>query len=356
MYVDLWEWFNGYYRYPDERQRLPQCFSEARKYMEKAPQQALSLLDQGRLLADKLAEPFWVLFFEYWQCEMHTFYIEDLNAGMDLAVRMTVEARKPLYKQCPVLPRVYRVLLDTYVLCDPVGYEDKIRETLAYMETEITLDYDTHCLLETRKARLADALEDFAEVKAATLRYLALSENNGFQKSSAYLDLCYISYREGDLDATLGFANEAETWARRFNRRRRVSTALSWQALVARKKGNEETALRHFRQALAQAEELGVAPSYYEPLCEFHEAGGQSDTALKLRERQLSELAGKGYNHDECELRLKRCRLLGRMGLPLDDEVAEARTAGDRLLKPARFLAKLDRVLQGDYTEQSTRG
>lgn len=352
MYVDLWEWFNSYYRRQDERVRLPDCFSQARKYMEKAPQQSLALLDQGRLLAEKLTEPFWVLFFDYWRCEMYTFYIEDLRAGMDLAVRVAVEARKPLYKQCPVLPRVYRILLDSYVLSDPIGYEDKIRETIAYMQNEIMLDYDTHCLLETRIARLADALEDRDELKAATLRYLALSEHNGFQKSSAYLDLCYISYREGDLEATLDYAFEAETWARRFNRKRRISSALSWQALVARKRGDEETAERLFRQALAQAEELGVPPSYYEPLCEFHEAGGQADNALKLRDRQINELAGKGYNHDECELRLKRCRLLGRMGLPLDDEIAEARKAGDRLLKPARFLAKLNRVLQGNFSEE----
>src|SRR5215510_736492 len=144
---------------------------------------------------------------------------------------MTIEARKPQYRNCTVLARAYRVLLDAHVLIDPVGYEDKIRETLAYMENEIALDHDTHCILEARKANLAFALDDFEEARDAALRYLEISESSEFQKSSAYLMLCGHAYHDGDLETTMSLAIDAEMCARRVARKKRTSTALAWQAL-----------------------------------------------------------------------------------------------------------------------------
>src|SRR5260221_2806176 len=342
IYVDLWGWFESFrweaqHSGDRDRQEMIRVYYQAWRSGETGPEQALGLMTQGYKLAEMLNERCWMLFFDYWRCEMFMFYLEDLNAGLDAAVRMTVEARKPQYQGCPVLACAYRVLLDAHVLIDPVGYEDKIRETLDYMEHQIALDHDTHCILEARKANLEFALDDFEAAKAATLHYLELSETSDFQKSSAFLMLCGYSYWQGDLNSTLGYATNAETFARRVGRKKRIATALAWQALVARKHGDEEAAQRLCRQALAQAETLGVSPSYYEPLCDYHEIGGEPDKALKMRDRQLEDLIGTGYIHDECEIRLKRCRLLGRMGLPVEAEIAGARASATRLLKPARY-------------------
>ena len=61
---------------------------------------------------------------------------------------------------------------------------------------------------------------------------------------------------------------------------------------------------------------------------------------------------GKGQLAYECQVRLKRCRLLARMGQPLDEEVTAARAAAARLRAPDWYLGQLERILAGHLDER----
>ena len=59
-------------------------------------------------------------------------------------MRLTTEARKERYAECPVRSRVFFVLVNVYYLLDFFGYEPEIMDLLDYMEKEIVMDEDTH--------------------------------------------------------------------------------------------------------------------------------------------------------------------------------------------------------------------
>lgn len=359
MDVDLWGWFDRFYwdawRSGDsERLRIVHLYHAAWDHMEGDPRQAITYLEQGKAQAAKLGEPCWMLFYDYWLSEAHLFYLDDVRAGLDRAVKTAVEARKPIYQHCPVRARVYRILIDAYMVLDPVGYVDKIRETSDYMEKEIPQDDDTRYLTQARKARLAFVFDKLDEAFDEALRFLAMSEDSDFQQTYAYSLLCQFSYLRGDLEAALQYALDGEITARRCDRRASVAALLAWQALLRHKLGEPELAAALYRQAVARTAALGIVPyeGYYEAACEYLELIDKPEEAFRLREQQLAEALTSSSPYSICECRLKRCQLLKRMGeragkngLPtLAEELAAAREAAKLLIAPAYLLEKLEKL------------
>lgn len=354
--IDLWGWFDGLYwdsirEGKAEQIRLIEFFYHARAYMETMPQQAVMLLQQARDLAVHLNEPYLKLFYDYWITEAYLFYIDDQKTGLDLAVRTAVEARKPLYEHCPVRARVFRALVDAYMIRDPIGYADKIAETTEFMQREIPLDEDTEHLLQARRVGLAFAFDRLDEAIQEALRFLAITEHSDFQQTSAYGMLCRFHYLKGDLDAAEQYAAAGEQCAQRSERKGSLASLLAWKALFSRKRGEIHYAELCYQLATSKMKALGRTPysAYYEALCDYHELAGEPEKALVLRDQQLAEAIASTSPHGICETRLKRCELLKRMKHPaLNDELTAARDAAKALLKPAHFLAKLDRVITED--------
>ena len=125
------------------------------------------------------------------------------------------------------------------------------------------------------------------------------------------------------------------------------------QALHLQRNGEPDEAARLFAQGIAHYERIAVKPrgGYYHVVSAYYEAIGESERALEYLERELKEEMIIGSAPGIAECRLGRCRLLGRLGLPLEDELAAAREAAQALKKPLRILSKLDRVAAGDYEE-----
>lgn len=359
MDVDLWGWFDRFYwdalRNGDsERLRMVQLYHAAWDHMEGDPKQAIAYLEQGKAQAQRIGEPCWTLFYDYWLSEAHLFYLDDARGGLDRAVKTAVEARKPMYEQCPVRARVYRILIDVYMVLDPVGYVDKIRETSAYMENEVPQDDDTRYLTQARKSRLAFILDQLDEAYDEGLRFLAISEESDFQQTYAYSLLCHYAYLRGDLQIALKYALDGETAARRCDRRASIAALLAWQALLRHKLGEPAVAEMIYRQATARMANLGIVPyeTYYDAVCEYLELTDRIEEALRLRGNQLREALASKSPYSICESHLKRCELLMRMGdragkgdIPsLAQELADAREAAKALLAPAYYLAKLDKV------------
>ena len=136
------DWFNQFEAQAraagdNRRLRLVELVFEADQHRETSPDQMLSLIEEGRQLARQLGESWWALFFDDRRAGALMKYKGDAIAGLELAVRNALEARKPLYEQFPWRFRIHDHLVVGYLHTDPVGYADEIRQVLDWLATQV---------------------------------------------------------------------------------------------------------------------------------------------------------------------------------------------------------------------------
>ncbi|MBN1563246.1 MAG: hypothetical protein JXA10_05370 [Anaerolineae bacterium] len=356
--ADVWGWIRNF-RYAAQRdndrqrQRLVDLHDEAIRLRRRSADEALPVFQEGRELARMLNEKCWEVWLWHWECEVYVFYYGDMAMARDETTKLLVEIRKPMYESCPAIGRCYRIYVDTHVFIDPVGYEQEVREMIAYMQQRVPLDYDTQCLLIARLVNLDFALGDFDKAKERALEYLAISRS-AFRLANAHADMCFMEYVHGNLESALAHALESEKNARRtLHNRTSLPQAIAWQALLAYKLGytHLEPDLL-FQRAITEGGTTrdNTSNLFIEGVSRYLELHDKPDQAVEYRQRELSWLLGRSQFYAETEARLELCRLLGRMGKLTPDDTAAAREVASHLLNPALYLARLDRVEQGDYT------
>ncbi len=358
--MSVWDWIEEFAAEADanddeERRRLWETQMRAFGHGKENPDLMLAALDEGRALAQRLGESWWVLHFDHWRLQALLHYKLDYREVLDVAVRATLEARKPAYSQLPQRICLHEDLIYAYLGIDPLGNADAIRSALEYMRSEVTDDLDCrYCVQNCRTefALLRNALDEAEESARLTLAmadedvHRSTAEHHG---AYAHCDLCEVAHRREDWDALRESATEGEALARRTDEHLKVAEFLLWQALLARREGDEELGRRRLRHALSRSRSVRALPGtgYYNILCAYHEMGGELEKALEVRDVELRRLLGKGRLHDECRCRVKRCGLLARMGRPLDEELTAARESARRLRDPAPHLDELDRIERG---------
>ncbi len=87
---------------------------------------------------------------------------------------------------------------------------------------------------------------------------------------------------------------------------------------------------------------------WFETLCAWKLLDEDVAGALRVRDREWKAIQGRGMLAYECGCRVERCRLLARLGRPLEEELTAARDAGGKRRAPAPRLAELDRIDRGD--------
>jgi hypothetical protein len=312
----------------------------------------LALLDEGRDLARRLAEPWWVLFFEFWRTETMIHYLGDYTRLLDQAVATALEARKPRYEHHPLRFAVYGHLTAAYLYIDPRGYETEIEQSLAHLEKELPDVREERYILMARRRSFAEELGRLDEALAINERALALMDgdpnryNALHHQTGNYSAACRLHFLRGDWDALGECAVTGEALARRKESKKQLALFLLWRALVSRRAGQEELALRLCRTATARMGRLGAPPgeSYYDALGTYYELGGNLSAALKVRERHLAEIRGKGMLATECDAHIQRCRVLARMGRLTAADLAAARAAAARLRAPGHYLGEIERI------------
>lgn len=339
-----------------DRLRLLELVRAADGHRETNPDLMLSLLDEGRQLARRLREPWWELFYDDRRAGALMKYKGDARAGLELAVRNALEARKPQYEQFPWRFRIYDHLVVGYLNTDPVGYADEVREALAYLERDLPPDGSPKYLVLARRRWLAGELGRSDEAEALARRALALAEadpDTVTARSHAvfcFSHLCEIAWRRRDADALRDLAGVGEGLARQAGHQLELAEFQMWQALLARLDGDEEKARRLHRLATRRVARLGMPPDhiFFDAACAYHEqagGGAELDDALATRRREVAGLAGKGRWAAEARSRLRLCRLLRRAGRLAPDEVEAARAAIARLRRPGPLLADLAAVV-----------
>jgi hypothetical protein len=323
-------------------------FERAMSFKETDPDQALTILREGRQQAQSLQEPRWVLFFDHWQLQILLFHKFDYRAILDLAVRAVVEACQPSLADFPQRVCLHEDLIFAYATIDPIGYADRIEQALDYMRREITPGMEcVHCI-EGCRAHFELSRERWDEARTCALRALSLADDAGsaHYAASAYQRLCLAAWYIKDLTALADWAVVGEAAAVRSDRRSLIAEFILWQAVTARHTRDEGSAQRLLRSAGARMNRLAVPPSeeYFEALCGFHELGGKITRALHVRDKQLATVADSGQLAYECRVRLRRCRLLVQLGQLQPADRESAREAVRKLRAPASYLQELDRI------------
>ena len=340
----------------DERLRMLRFETEGYSLRETDPDRALALFEEGRRLALALNEPWWAMFYEHSRTAALIHFRRDYSNVLEMAVRAALEVRKPLYDQFPLRTSVFDDLIAAYLGIDPSGYAGEIRQAIASVEGILPDGPDgARYLLLARRRLLAIELNQFDDAFAVTEQELALADADPDKSRSRHFSVfiydtrCEIAHRRGDWEALDQAAAAGEEVARQVGHQLELSEILLWQALSARRSGDEEKARRLYRTAAAKLGRLKMPPKKggYDALAGYHEMAGDLAAALSVRDQELRTVLGKGRLAYETRCRIVRCGLLARLGRPLDEELKAGREAAARLRNPAPELEKLEHVAGG---------
>jgi hypothetical protein len=354
--MTIWDWIHDFEQqaraaHDAQRVRLTAIHSEAYEHRETDPDHMLSMLQEGRRLAQALREPWFVAFFDHWITETFIYYKDDYREVIDHAVRLTLEVRKPTYDQFPLRFAVYCNLVSAYLCVDPRGYARPIREALDYLATLVPPEGSDRYLLQARRHWFAYEIGAFDEANRLALEELEMADADPDRYTARHHEvdthkaMCWIAFRRTDWAALAGHAALGEERAREMEYRYELAQFLLWRALIAARDGHHDEAKRLCRQGTHQMARLGQPPgeSYYDALAAYHEVGGDLAAAWEVRERELSTTLGKGQLAYESQVRIKRVRLLRRLGRDSGEEEAAAREAIAKLREPGWYLGELER-------------
>jgi hypothetical protein len=346
-----------------ERLRLTEIHCEAWPHRETNPDRMIALFQQGRCLAASLREPWWELYFDYWELDARLHWKRDYRGALDLAVGNVLKSRAPRFTGFPLNFSIQRDLAGVYLGTDPLGYENEVVEALDYLEREFRPEgSDRYLLLGSRRA-LAVTCNRLQEARDISLQALALmdADRSGCPTDHfavpVYGSLCFIDARRADWESLAGWARLGEETVLRAGQRLDAAQFLMWQAVRARRARDERNAQRLRRRAESLMARTGMGPCdvFWEASADFHEAGGDLAGALDTRARQWDHLVDRGMLANECYCLLERCRLLARVGQLEPTEADAVRRAAAPLRAPATYLAELAAIEAGDTTRPGER-
>lgn len=359
MRTDLWGWFNRYAAQAflegnQFKQRMVQVYDMGWESLRaERPDDALKNFAEGLRIAKTLHEPCWELFFEYWTAETLVFYKSDYHTGLEHSIKMGAKAHQEAYQNCPVRARVYYTLMYVYYAMDAVGYEEKVREIIDFMEREIPLDDDTYQRMQYTRAGLEYAKDDYDAAEREIQYYLSITVGNAHRQSGGYNMLRQIAYARGKIAQSFDYAYSSSMNARRARLQNSIANALLWQAVCAIRLGQNERAAELHQQGIAQYDryQLKKLPGYYNAVCEYLELSGNIEGALRLRQEEIANINQLGSIDYTAYAHLQHCRLLGRLGHDVVDSLQTCYQAASNLLKPQFYLDKLKKIEAGHYYE-----
>jgi hypothetical protein len=357
--MSLWDWFHefertAYERQDRERLRLCQAYHQGYQLREKDPDQAFRIFSEARHLAQQLGEPWMVLFYDEWRVTALLHFKRDYRSVLDLAVQAALEVRKPLYATYDGRFGIFDNLIAAYLGIDPGGHADAVRQAMDYLDGELPDEPDSHrYLLLARRRIFALELDRHAEALEWAMKEMALADGDRDRHRAehflvfVYCALCQIAAARGDWDNLADWSETGDAVTRRVGHQVELAELLAWRAVVARKRGEADKALRLARSAAARQKAQRMPPGrgYYEGLCLYHDLGGDLTNVLAVRDRELIDTAGWGRLLAEARCRVNRCKVLARMGQPLDAELASAREAAAKLRDPGPLLAGLEKLV-----------
>ena len=357
--MNFWEWLFAcraeYQRAGDEKRvQLTEYWERVFPFRETDPDQAVALLQEGCLLAEELGERWWIIVLNHWRVAALIHFKRDFRQAVELAVRNAVAVSKPENAAFPGRWAVYRELVSAYMGVDPVGFADVILEALAQLDREIPSGPhpDRYLILGSLR-QFHQECGNFEAAEAAATQAMELSAGDPDSHHAQhfmvynYSGLCWMAYRKEDWPKVATWARIGEEAARATgNHQLELCEFLAWQAVLARRDGDDLRARRLHMQVASKMSRLRSPPEreYPDALALFHELNGELDKALQVRDWEWATIENHGRLACECEILLKRAALLARMGRLQAEHLDAARRAALKLRKPEKPLAEIDRL------------
>jgi hypothetical protein len=360
MPLDPWAWiwqFNKEARACGDAEglRLYPLFIEGFNCYDEEPQRTLAMFREGRQIGERRGDRRWVLFFDHWILEKMLGAGEHVDDFLAIAVRATAEVRKSEFNNFLQRFCLYDHLIRGYQVQGSRNYIDEIEAAIALMEKE-DVSAGFMCAFLQRRFNFEVALKHYDRAEACALRRLEFAEaskEDGYRANSQS-SVCWLSAFQGDYARLEAHARVGEEFALRLKGRKKlVSEYGMWLAVAARARGDQATAQRLFRSAIARMTRIkNPSSDFYDAWCEFHELAGDYAKALKVRDRQLGEIVNTGRIAYEWCTQLARCRLLARLGNLGDADIDATRGLAQRFRKPEMYLPDLHKVIAGDLLEK----
>jgi hypothetical protein len=355
-----WTWMGDFERDAREqgdpqRVRLATLHEEAYTFRESDPDRALALYDEGRRLAQVLGEPSWVLYYQRWRVHALLHFKRDYREVIELAIRNTLEARKPRYDDLPHRLSTHEDLIAAYLGVDPVGYAEPIEEALCYLEETIPQQLGRQLFLQAMWRDFYLQRGMIEEAWSSARRSLALiSEYHTHPTALHYAvfvfcGLCAIHHHHDHWQELAEASEMGVEIAREVGHKLEMAECLAWRAVSARHAGHEEAARGFLYRATTQTARLRMPPTelYFDALCAYHEMAGELEAVLEVRRRELATVEGWGRWAFECRAWLRIARLLAGLDRPAGEELARARALAARLRQPRPYLEQLERIERG---------
>jgi hypothetical protein len=350
----MWDWWREFAERAllngdRERLRLVRLQNEAYRLRETDLGASLGLLRDASQLAGVLGEPWCQLHFDHMYQDILLHHGGDCRTALDLAIRNVLEVRKPFYENFPKRFPIHLSLVCTYLSIDPAGYESEIRDLLAHLDDLLSPSMEEgHAYFQMQKVRLALKLGLLEEAHAAALHMLDLAEGDGesacvLYSVYAHSLLCRVAFRQGDLAGLTTWARDGVQRAEQDGEKKHHTAMVLWQAVLARKAGDEPAARRLYRRAETRAARwTGLRfGGYYNALSAFHEHAGEWEQVLQARAAHWENVQGCGRVHDEAFVLSCRCATLAQLGRLSIEEITRAEEAARQLRRPAPILAEL---------------
>src|SRR5262249_35544855 len=290
--MTIWDWISDYLKQAKEennreRLRLDEFRTQAVKLRETDPDSAHALYEEGRRYAQALGEPWWESFYELW-CVQHLLFTKaDLRTVLDRAVAHVLRMRQPVFENFPLRFPIQRTFVAAYIYIDPLGYEEQILEAIGHLEADLATregGEDKYVVSHDRSS-LHFERGEWEEVRAIALRVLRWADADGTRHHAQthclgpYSDLCRITYRTQDWDALANWAELGERLAWKKQRQMSAVGFTLWQAVLARRTGEEARGRHLVGRATARLNRLGVPPSrvVIDALCNYHALAGDHE-------------------------------------------------------------------------------
>jgi len=312
--------------------------------------QARTLFQQGIDLAKEANNTCWELVFLKELCEM-LFYEEDnLKEALKRIVHMNAIAHDARYEHCPGRPRMFFMLADIYYERDPFENKEQIHNLLDYLDKNVSLDSDTAATVRHLRAELLYHEEHYEESTRLILNYMS-RVSGGQRVRDAYRLLRKIAYAQGNLPLAYSYAQNMQKYA--LNSRMDMADSKLWQAVLAKRLGNDREARQKFAQGMEEYRRYNI-PRWLEPFdaeAEYIELENQPEVALGVRNTQVEAFTEYGSLWYLSHAHLQRLRLMGRLGISLEPELATVRSVFADMDAPQWYHQQLQRIETGDYYE-----
>lgn len=358
--MELWAWFGqeqlkflGEAGSPAHRKMLNHYFTGSRYMRSQQTANASNEFTAGYQIAKQLKERCWELFFQYWQLETHTYYEWNIKAALDVGVRVSTQAHKPAYHDCPVRPQIFLTLAEVYSFMDAVGYKPEIDKLVAYILTETPPEPDGKQRIRYMQACVAYEHDNLEEAENIIAHYRSQLKLNPFRETFYHNLMRRICFAQGDIPRAFNFAQDGAQCAARSTLANPEGWNRMWSATLAQRLGNEHVATQLYEAGIAhyQTQSLAKSVEFYDAACDYHEQRLETERALQLREEQVTSQEKIGSIQYLCHGILQKARLLGRLGGDTQPAISKAREIAQELQKPALYLAKVKQVEAGHYQQ-----